>query len=419
MNTPMRSRERSSRVLIVGAGEGGQQALLEFFRMLPHVSDPVVVVQRNMPAGFVSSLAELIARATGHHCREAVDGEALSSGVIRLIPAGLHGRIVRTALGLRVALSGGARINGSCPALDPLLASAAEACGAAVVAVVFGGKGRDGCDGCDDVAAAGGTILLQDPGLAAYPEMPRTILQRHPRASCGTPSVLAKAAAPGLTDALVVAQTAVAVAQSAPWSHLVAVGSSTGGPAALLEFFDELPPDFAEPIVIVQHMPPGFPARLAASLGSATGRKIHEIDASTRLERGITLIAPGDQHVRIVAEGNGFGIRLDHGAPVDGNRPSVDTLFATAAAAVKRAVMAVVLTGVGNDGLAGSRAVVGHGGTVIVQDEASSLVWGMPGAVARAGIATIQRRPGALAAWLGASILPPAPAGKALSASIR
>jgi two-component system, chemotaxis family, protein-glutamate methylesterase/glutaminase len=172
-------------------------------------------------------------------------------------------------------------------------------------------------------------------------------------------------------------------------ARMVVVGVSTGGPAALEELLPQLPQDFPTPIAIVQHMPQIFTALLAERLNRECALTVREASQGTRLEAGIVYIARGDWHLELarMAFGNGYGLRLTQGVPEHSCRPSVDVLFRSAAAVYGEGVIGVVLTGMGSDGLEGCRAIHNAGGRILVQDRASSAVWGMPGAVAEAGLA--------------------------------
>ncbi len=167
----------------------------------------------------------------------------------------------------------------------------------------------------------------------------------------------------------------------------VAIGVSTGGPTALAEFLPHLAPAAKVPILIVQHMPAFFTAQLAERLTKVTGARVREATHGELLEPGCLLLAPGDQHMEVIPEGAFGRIRLTQTAPENSCRPAADVLFRTAAAVWGSGTLGVVLTGMGKDGLAGSRAIVEAGGSVLAQDEFTSVVWGMPGEVARAGLA--------------------------------
>jgi two-component system chemotaxis response regulator CheB len=142
------------------------------------------------------------------------------------------------------------------------------------------------------------------------------------------------------------------------------------------------------PVLIVQHMPPIFTAVFAEHMGSRVGLPSGEGKADEPLQPGRIYVAPGGRHMGLVAgPGREPVIRLDDGPPVNFCRPAVDVLFKDAAAIFGSATVSVILTGMGSDGTHGARALVDAGGPVLAQDEATSTVWGMPGSVAKAGLA--------------------------------
>ncbi|WP_407344538.1 chemotaxis-specific protein-glutamate methyltransferase CheB [Pengzhenrongella phosphoraccumulans] len=169
--------------------------------------------------------------------------------------------------------------------------------------------------------------------------------------------------------------------------RLVIVGSSTGGPEALSQVFRSITTPLPVPMVLVQHMPPVFTRQLAARLDRLGATTVVESDGDEELLPGHAYIAPGDRHLEVRPTARGGRTKLTDGPPVNFCRPAVDTLFRSAVSVFGGDLLAVVLTGMGADGRTGCGAVVGAGGTVLVQDEASSVVWGMPGAVAMAGFA--------------------------------
>jgi two-component system, chemotaxis family, protein-glutamate methylesterase/glutaminase len=169
--------------------------------------------------------------------------------------------------------------------------------------------------------------------------------------------------------------------------EILAIGTSTGGPNALAEVLPSLPRDFPVPIVIVQHMPPLFTRLLAERLNKQTVIRVHEGEPGTKLEPGHAWIAPGDYHMTIERRGTAVHLAMNQDPPENSCRPAVDPLFRSAASAFGPNVLAVVLTGMGSDGVIGSQFVHERGGQVYVQDEATSVVWGMPGQVASAGLA--------------------------------
>ncbi|MEG3847767.1 chemotaxis response regulator protein-glutamate methylesterase [Microcoleus sp. herbarium19] len=169
--------------------------------------------------------------------------------------------------------------------------------------------------------------------------------------------------------------------------EIVAVGVSTGGPNALEAILQDLPANFPVPIAIVQHMPPVFTKRLADRLTEKCKIRVEEGVTGSILEPGVVWIAPGDYHM--VLEKHGFGARIvtNQEARENSCRPAVDVLFRSAAKIYGAGVLGVVLTGMGQDGLLGCQNIREAGGKIIVQDEASSVVWGMPGSVVNSGFA--------------------------------
>ncbi len=170
---------------------------------------------------------------------------------------------------------------------------------------------------------------------------------------------------------------------------IVVIGVSTGGPAALETLLPQLPADFPVPIVIVQHMPQLFTALLAERLNRESSLIVREAAPAMRPEAGTVYIARGDWHLELakLAFAEGYALRLSQTAPEHYCRPSVDVLFRSAADAYRDSVIGVMLTGMGSDGLEGCKEIHNAGGRILVQDRATSAVWGMPGVVAEAGLA--------------------------------
>ncbi len=168
---------------------------------------------------------------------------------------------------------------------------------------------------------------------------------------------------------------------------VLAVGCSTGGPNALAEIFSRLPASLAAPVVIVQHMPPLFTRMLADRLAANSPLRVREASHGDVLTPGGVWIAPGDLHMRVERQGLSVVVALDKGPAENSCRPAVDVLFRSVAEVYGDRTLALVLTGMGQDGLRGAEAISARGGRIVAQDEASSVVWGMPGAVVRAGLA--------------------------------
>lgn len=169
---------------------------------------------------------------------------------------------------------------------------------------------------------------------------------------------------------------------------IVAIGVSTGGPNALAEVLPAIPANFDVPIVIVQHMPPIFTKHLANRLNQNCALEVVEGEPGQVLERGRVYIAPGDFHMTLKRQGPKVVLEMNQQPPENSCRPAVDVLFRSVAEVYGGNVLATVLTGMGQDGLRGCEVVRDAGGSIIAQDEATSVVWGMPGAVAGQGLAS-------------------------------
>jgi two-component system chemotaxis response regulator CheB len=167
---------------------------------------------------------------------------------------------------------------------------------------------------------------------------------------------------------------------------VLGIGSSTGGPAALLTLFQALGDRIGVPILLTQHMPAAFTPQLADHIHRLGGATCAEAVHGEPLRPGHVHLAPGNRHLTVVAREGGLAIALTDDAPENFCRPSVDPMLRSLSAAYPGRVLALMLTGMGQDGLRGAERIVSDGGSVIAQDEASSIVWGMPGAVARAGL---------------------------------
>jgi two-component system chemotaxis response regulator CheB len=182
--------------------------------------------------------------------------------------------------------------------------------------------------------------------------------------------------------------------------EVVVIGLSTGGPSALEQLLPKLPKDFPVPVLIVQHMPKLFTGALAERLDKCCALRVEQAYDNATIRQGTVWLAPGDAHMEIAprramageeergATGYSSRVRLHQEEPLNHCRPSVDYLFFSAARMYGAGTLALVMTGMGADGLNGARAVHESGGVVLAQDEASSAVWGMPGRVREAGIAS-------------------------------
>jgi two-component system chemotaxis response regulator CheB len=168
--------------------------------------------------------------------------------------------------------------------------------------------------------------------------------------------------------------------------QVVAIGVSTGGPDALARLLPSLPADLPVPMLIAQHMPPIFTSLLAARRSAKSALPVRECKSGEPLQPGCAVLAPGDFHM-VVSQEDVPRLRVHQGARENYCRPSVDVLFRSVAQVYGGRALAVILTGMGQDGLKGCEALRGLGARIYVQDEASSVVWGMPGFVVRSGLA--------------------------------
>jgi len=168
---------------------------------------------------------------------------------------------------------------------------------------------------------------------------------------------------------------------------ILAVGVSTGGPSALSTLLQRLSKSFPVPVVIVQHMPPMFTRLLAERLAAVSGFLAREGEAGAVLRPGEVWVAPGGFHMEVEKHIDSVRLRMHQGLPENSCRPAVDVLFRSVAQVYGPRALGVVLTGMGQDGLRGCEFICEAGGRVLAQDEATSVVWGMPGAVSHAGLA--------------------------------
>lgn len=209
-----------------------------------------------------------------------------------------------------------------------------------------------------------GRVAVNDAGLRAAPTASRNM------------AAYPKSAVPAIT--------------LRPYSNanprILAIGSSTGGPQALQQLMRDIGTSIRQvPVVITQHMPPTFTAILAEHIGKAAMRPAKEAEHNEVLRPGHVYVAPGGRHLTVEKEGGQAVAFLNDDPPVNFCKPAVDPLFDSVARVYGAATLAVVLTGMGHDGAAGVRAIAANGGSVIAQDEASSVVWGMPAAAAYTG----------------------------------
>lgn len=171
--------------------------------------------------------------------------------------------------------------------------------------------------------------------------------------------------------------------------EILVIGVSTGGPPALAALIPMIPKDFPLPIAIVQHMPPTFTRLLAERLAKLGNIEVVEAQEGMQLRPGLAVVAPGNFHMRLVRKLGGVQVALNQEEHENSCRPAVDVLFRSAAEIYGGAVIATILTGMGRDGLAGVQCLKKLGAPILAQDRATSVVWGMPGAVVEAGLADV------------------------------
>lgn len=203
------------------------------------------------------------------------------------------------------------------------------------------------------------------------------------------PVLVAPVAAPGSAAGARAPAAPPKIARAAPPDQRVdvlAIATSTGGPNALSAILPALPGDLPVPVVIVQHMPPMFTRLLAEHLAKKCALTVSEAAAGDLIRPGHICIAPGDFHLVVARSGDAVRAQLQQGPPENSCRPAADVLFRSVAEVYGPHALGVVLTGMGQDGLRGSEMMRQRGGRILAQDEPSSVVWGMAGAVARAGI---------------------------------
>jgi two-component system chemotaxis response regulator CheB len=202
-------------------------------------------------------------------------------------------------------------------------------------------------------------------------------------------------------------------------ADVVAISLSTGGPAALGEIVAKLPADFRAPVLVVPHMAPMFTKFFAERLATQTKLRVTEAANGQPLESGVIYVAPGDFHLTLTRHHTGATCVLDQTAPLHAHRPAADVLFRSVAGAYGARALAVMLTGMGQDGVRGCEDITAAGGRVIVQDEPTSVVWEMPGLVAKAGLADAVLPLGELAGELVRRTARTAAAGAAGAANDR
>jgi two-component system chemotaxis response regulator CheB len=254
--------------------------------------------------------------------------------------------------------------------------------------IMFSTLTERGASATLDALSAGANDYVTKPAnvgsVAQSMESVRQQLIPKIKALTGRPMTSGPAAAPVAPVAI---RPPVARTRAPKEPAVLVIGSSTGGPEALTKVLPLLPASLPVPVLLVQHMPPVFTRQFAQRLDRLCPLTVVEAGDGTPLAPGTVHIAPGDFHLTVGTSGAAKRTALNQAPPENFCRPAVDVLFRSAVAAYDGAVLGVVLTGMGSDGRIGAGQIREAGGTVVAQDQATSVVWGMPGAVTQAGFA--------------------------------
>jgi len=250
--------------------------------------------------------------------------------------------------------------------------------------IMFSSHSMDGAEKTLDAMALGAIDFVAKPSLNSISNDPSEVLKE---------VILPKLESLFKINSKALPQTveikSKVTTKTNDWKHInpeiLVIASSTGGPNALLELFSELTMDVPYPIVIAQHMPPLFTASLAERLGRVSNKTSMEAAHGEKLQPNKIYVVPGDYHLTLSGTKSDCAIHLNQGPHRNFVRPCADYLFETAAEIFKKDVLSIVLTGMGRDGCDGAHAVKENNGTVLIQDEASCAVFGMPGAVYKTG----------------------------------
>ena len=240
--------------------------------------------------------------------------------------------------------------------------------------LIVSSSAADGASATVQALALGAADTLVKPGVGAFAGRFADVLNQ-------------KLARLVERDEIVVPRTPAAMAAPGDDFDIVAIGASTGGIHALSQLLRSLPAEFRLPILITQHLPESFMPYFAAQVAVLANRPCEVAENHARIRPGRILVAPGNAHLRCVSIGSGAAVRLSTAPAPSGCLPSVDPMFEAVAATYGDRALGVVLSGMGRDGAIGASSLAEAGGSVVVQDRASSVIWGMPGAVAAGGLA--------------------------------
>ena len=349
-------------------------------------------------------ILRILARILGGDDRIEVVGTAVNGKVALEKIAGLRPDVV--TLDLEMPVMGGletlAELRRRFPELSVIVFSAANEAGAVGVLEAL----RAGAS--DYVTKPSQVALLADVVDALQAELIPKICALH--ASARRSAMAREAARAGIeiSEALPPSRPPIASAP-ALFPEIVVIGTSTGGPRALQAILPNLPASFPVPILVVQHMPAAFTPTFARSLDQLCRLAVREAFEGAEARPGQVWIAPGDHHMTVERTASGCRLHLDQGPKENSCRPAVDPLFRSVARVFGERALALVLTGMGSDGTEGARALRKAGARIVIQDEPSSVVWGMPGSVAIARLADQVLPQHEIASFLERSLAPSAP----------
>jgi two-component system chemotaxis response regulator CheB len=332
-------------------------------------------VARAVLSRILGGFSDFAVVAQAGDARSAIDTLAAASVDIVLLDVEMPGASGLEALPKIVAAGRGARV------------------------LIVSSMAEDGAEVTVRALAAGATDTLPKPGAAAFSGRFSDLLANRLRRIGRAALVAEPPAQPGKA-------TAKPLLREMPEAPLgcLALGASTGGLAALIDFLCALPAEVGAPILVTQHLPEIFMPHFARQLETACGRPAAVVAEGDSLSAETIHIAPGDAHLTLVRNGLDVVVKLDRRRVPSGYRPSVDPMLASVAAAYGDGGLGVVLSGMGRDGVLGARRLIEAGGAVMAQDRASCSVWGMPRAVAEAGLATAVLPPADLAQRVAARI---------------
>lgn len=284
------------------------------------------------------------------------------------------------------------------PGIDGLTAlPALIAAGRGAKVLIVSSSADDGGAATVQALALGAAETLEKPSAGALSGRFGSVLVAKLERLCEHPAQLPPAAIVRPVPVRPVVAVPTAPRTGSEDYDIVAIGASTGGIHALSQVFRELPTGFRLPIVITQHLPASFMPYFAAQIALLAGRPCEVATDRLRVRPGRIIIAPGDAHLKCVKlSDGGAAFRLTHEAAASGCMPSVDPMLASIADVYGPRMLAIILSGMGRDGAEGARRVHQLGGCVVAQDQASSVVWGMPGAVASSGVADAVLPPDAI-----------------------